>query len=353
VALDSSPNNGGAAGGGTFEIQLPLEAPKVILDDFASAVTLCLHVEGRRLESCAEVAVASAMTALFPTLAANNKEADEQQQPPAAATTTASSAEGGVRLGAVPVAGFIEKLVELVGSERAERTTRETLLSNIAELSAFENGGEECLSCSVTAVANKAHHHHHHSSSSGNNNNNNNDDDEDEDEDTQNNNNNNNNRRFWRCFDPAQRLGIEALCELSSSDSFCWRSLAASFSTMMRYFQKAKSDFSWGTSAAGKTVIRLAAAASATTTTTSKQTLPPASCNDGLEEAAVEVVEKQQHATEEGTAAAGAPAAVAGNKHQQPASRKYLAAAAVATGGLLLDDAAVTTLPAFRIQQRC
>jgi hypothetical protein len=45
---------------------------------------------------------------------------------------------------------------------------------------------------------------------------------------------------------------------LSNSDALGWRRLAASFSTMMRYFQKLKAEFSWSSNDENKTIIRLA-----------------------------------------------------------------------------------------------
>jgi hypothetical protein len=47
-------------------------------------------------------------------------------------------------------------------------------------------------------------------------------------------------------------------CDAFSAESFEWRVVAASFSTMMRHFQKSKSDFSWSTEEDSRTIIRLA-----------------------------------------------------------------------------------------------
>lgn len=55
---------------------------------------------------------------------------------------------------------------------------------------------------------------------------------------------------------PQRNMCIDELVRLASCDGLLWRSSAASFSTMMRYFQKSKSDFSWTSNEESKTIIR-------------------------------------------------------------------------------------------------
>ncbi len=49
---------------------------------------------------------------------------------------------------------------------------------------------------------------------------------------------------------------IASLVRMSCAGSVRWRSVAASFSTMMRYFQKTKDEFCWRPDIANKTVIK-------------------------------------------------------------------------------------------------
>lgn len=49
---------------------------------------------------------------------------------------------------------------------------------------------------------------------------------------------------------------IPSLVKMSCAGSVRWRSVAASFSTMMRYFQKTKDEFCWKPDRANKTVIK-------------------------------------------------------------------------------------------------
>jgi len=53
-----------------------------------------------------------------------------------------------------------------------------------------------------------------------------------------------------------QTVRIASLVRMSCAGSVCWRSVAASFSTMMRYFQKTKDEFCWRPDTANKTVIK-------------------------------------------------------------------------------------------------
>lgn len=57
---------------------------------------------------------------------------------------------------------------------------------------------------------------------------------------------------------PRRNLCISDLVKLASCDGLLWRRSAASFSTMMRYFQKSKSDFCWASNEDSKTIIRIA-----------------------------------------------------------------------------------------------
>lgn len=53
-------------------------------------------------------------------------------------------------------------------------------------------------------------------------------------------------------------LTIIDLVLLGSRETFQWRKTAASFSTMMRHFQKSKQEFCWTTNAERKTILRAA-----------------------------------------------------------------------------------------------
>lgn len=58
--------------------------------------------------------------------------------------------------------------------------------------------------------------------------------------------------------EPQRGFNTEDLVKEANCDGICWRKAAASFSTMMRYFQKSKSDFCWISDDDSKTIIRIA-----------------------------------------------------------------------------------------------
>lgn len=51
-------------------------------------------------------------------------------------------------------------------------------------------------------------------------------------------------------------IAIDSLVQLSCCGCVGWRSVAASFSTMMRYFQKTKEEFYWKADSCNKTIIQ-------------------------------------------------------------------------------------------------
>lgn len=56
---------------------------------------------------------------------------------------------------------------------------------------------------------------------------------------------------------PRADADFTLLVNLGDFEAFHWRATAASFSTMMRYFQKSKLDFSWNSSSDNKTIIKV------------------------------------------------------------------------------------------------
>ena len=59
-----------------------------------------------------------------------------------------------------------------------------------------------------------------------------------------------------RIVEKQRSVGIGIVVQMSCAGSVRWRSVAASFSTMMRYFQKTKDDFCWRPDITNKTVIK-------------------------------------------------------------------------------------------------
>lgn len=53
-------------------------------------------------------------------------------------------------------------------------------------------------------------------------------------------------------------LPLDAVVALGCAETFGWRQSAASFSTMMRYFQRARAHFCWSTNSDHKTILRVA-----------------------------------------------------------------------------------------------
>jgi len=53
-------------------------------------------------------------------------------------------------------------------------------------------------------------------------------------------------------------LSVAGIVSLGCAETFAWRRSAASFSTMMRYFQRARAHFCWSTNADHKTILQAA-----------------------------------------------------------------------------------------------
>ena len=66
-------------------------------------------------------------------------------------------------------------------------------------------------------------------------------------------------RSLQMCPKVEMTIGIESISRRASSGEAMWRQCAASFSTMMRHFQKAPSSFKWEADAERRTIITKAA----------------------------------------------------------------------------------------------
>lgn len=198
--------------------------PKAIVLAEATRAVLHYSPPTRRVDHCLEHALKSAVAFLK-----KGSKADDDDD-----HNTADNNEQGdgnnSRVGAVPFEELAEAVGETIGTDRlVERLLfgNASWLKGVAEISAFNTA-----STSTTACVSK------HPSAK-----------EPQQQQLQ-------VHDLW--FNDAPPLNASELVDLCNADTFSWRTVAASFSTMMRYFQKSKTDFTWRVNDACKTILRAA-----------------------------------------------------------------------------------------------
>ena len=185
-------------GGNCMEFDAPFEAP--ISLEWESWFEISYVEKRRTVDTCLSDALECAVKVL---------QRDEAYVP---------------KIGAIKFEDISAILAKHIGEDRAKaRFSDDSWISGFAEISSFTS--KDCeLSCVVRKGANKCPH------------------------------------AVSETDNHDALFAVGLLHHEGEADSSMGRKIAASFSTMMRYFQKAKSDFSWASCTDSKTVIRLAAA---------------------------------------------------------------------------------------------